>query len=235
MVKVLDFGSIELIDSLGHDMTPVLAARVSTSTGPGGPQAKGSDRDIRLLNYLMQHRHTSPFEMIELVWRVKAPVFIARQWMRHRTASYNEFSQRYAEIETLEFYKPAHARLGIKQNKQSSIMAPDAADIQDLISDSVDELTEVATRRYREMLDAGVARELARIVLPSTVYTQFWYKSDMHNTLHFLKLRSAEDAQWEIQQYAKAMISTLDERFPLIMDAWRNSWPQDKSSSQSEV
>ena len=183
-----------------------------------------------MLRYLWDNNHLTPFEMVEMVWEVTAPIFVARQWFRHRAASYNEFSMRYADPvklrdtdddasdEDLLFYHPEWVRDQHPVNKQSSLpssswdMISTRARYRDTIS--------LAYKAYRALLDEGVAREQARLVLPVSTYTKFWYKVDMRNFLHFLDLRLSPDAQWEIQQYAGVMKRIAAEQWPEIMRMW---------------
>jgi thymidylate synthase (FAD) len=197
-VAVLDKGYVELQDLMGDDLAIVTAARVSFLG-----ESKGAERDKKLLFYLLQHRHTTPFEMVEFKFRVKCPILVARQWMRHRMFSYNELSRRYTS-EAIDFYIPAAWRLQAADNKQASA--------GELSGEAVERLTaaliahsEQSLVLYQQALDAGVAREMARAFLPHNLYTQFIAKIDAHNLMHFLRLRMAPDAQWEIRQYAWAI------------------------------
>lgn len=211
MTMVLDYGSVEIIDALGDDYTPAMRARRVE-------EPRDWTLDGRLTRYMAQHDHTSPFEFVEVVWKVKCPIFVARQWLRHRTANVNEFSMRYDMPEEVEYYHPETWRSQSSTNRQGSGEPLGGGEVW-FSDDAYDEGMEAAIAAYYELLERGVAREQARIVLPVSVYTEFVWKNDLHNTLHFLKLRTSEDAQWEIRQYANAMVELLKERFPLLMEA----------------
>lgn len=212
---ILDKGFVELLNVMGDDMTVVNAARVSYLS-----ESKGEEKDKGLINFLMRNRHTSPFEMVEFQWRVKCPLFVARQWHRHRTWSYNEVSRRYTS-ENIEFYYPFEWRTESKENKQASkgIIIK-----QGELFECYDELYAVvhtAMTVYNRMLERGVAKEQARMILPQNLYTMFYAKVDLHNLLHFIGLRSDEHAQWEIQQYSNAMLNIIEDYVPWTVEAWR--------------
>lgn len=213
MTAVLDHGHVKLLDMMGDDMTPVRAARVSYDD-----ELKGIEQDSKLLKYLLTNRHTSPFEQVVLTWEMKMPIFVARQIVRHRTASLNEVSQRYTELDHPEFYIPEEFRKQDKINRQSSKTAM----IQD--GDYMREQMSIgyanAYNLYSAMLHANVAREQARIVLPLATYTKWIWTNDLHNTLHFLSLRMDDHAQWETRQYANAMFEIMKEKLPIIMGIW---------------
>lgn len=212
-MDVLDKGYIRLLDVLGDDDTPVKAARISYEEG-----TKGIEADDKLLRYLIKNRHTSPFEMVECVWEVKAPIFVARQWVRHRTANWNEVSARYSEVED-DFYTPARFRAQDEANKQGSVEGL-RVPVQRHIEKLLGEVYTHTYETYEHLLELGVAREQARIVLPLATYTRWIWKNDMHNTMHFLDLRLDEHAQWEMRQYAEAMQVQLQEKLPRIMQAY---------------
>ena len=205
-INILDNGWIELQDIMGDDLAIVNAARASFLG-----ESKGNEKDKRLLFYLMEHYHTGPFEQVEFKFRVKCPLFVARQWMRHRTWSYNELSRRYTSA-NIEFYIPD----GNKWRKQSEInkQASDGfinafynngfCNGRDF-SKFLTFYCEDTLKYYNNMLDAGVAREMARMILPSNMYTEFIAKVDAHNLMHFLSLRMSPDAQYEIRVYAEAI------------------------------
>jgi len=209
-VPVLDQGFVRLVEMMGSDAAIVRAARVSYGEG-----TKTVREDAALIDYLMRHRHTSPFEMVEFVFHVRAPIFVARQWFRHRTASYNEVSGRYSVLEE-RFYRPAAWRSQDEANKQGSKGAYEDPEADRLL----EEAYKKAYAAYQRLLEKGVAREEARIVLPLGLYTEFYFKQDLHNLFHFLKLRLAEDAQFEIREYAKAIAAIVKERVPLAWAAF---------------
>lgn len=211
--EVLDHGFVELIDWMPRREHPeraiVEAAR--TSVGNNNIDERLTLADKRLIDRLMRDRHTSPFEMVELKFVVCVPLFIARQWMRHRTAAYNELSARYSVVPDM-FYMPA-PRSQHKSNKQMSGDEVLPAEIQARFSEYLQKSIS-AYPEYESLCEDGVARELARIGLPQNIYTRFYYKTNLHNFLHFAKLRMAEDAQYEIQQYANAMYAMVKQLFP---------------------
>lgn len=199
-VDVLDKGWIELQDVMGDDLAIVNAARVSFMG-----ESKGPDKDKKLLFYLLQHRHTSPFEQVEFKFRVHAPVVTWWQWVRHRTWSFNAQSGRYMTFEDGEFYVPQAWRKQSPSNKQASLGELTEEESRPLF-EALAGHYEQGYRLYQQALDAGVARELARMFLPGfAVYYTWVAKCDAHNLMHFLHLRMAEEAQYEIRVYAKAI------------------------------
>jgi thymidylate synthase (FAD) len=227
-LPVLDHGFVRVIDYMGDDSAVVQAARVSYGKG-----TKRVNEDRGLIQYLMRHRHTTPFEMCEIKYHVKLPIFVARQWIRHRTANVNEYSARYSILDN-EFYLPAPEHLAVqstsnRQGRGDSLPPAEAARVLDLLRE--DSLR--AYRDYAYMLNedesgsaldparSGLARELARMNLSLNFYTQWYWKTDLHNLLHFLSLRADAHAQYEIRVYADAMIGTLERWVPLVAEAFR--------------
>lgn len=213
---VLDHGFIRLVDYMGGDAAIAEAARVSYSKG-----TKRINDTKGLIRYLYRHRHTSPFEMCVLKFHVKCPMFVARQWLRHRTASVNEVSARYS-ILPCEMYVPSKERL-CKQsvvNKQGS--GEEIEDeIKEAVLDSITVTGEMTYECYETLLNqTGLARELARGVLPAFIYTEFYWKMDLHNLLHFIKLRMHPHAQYEIQVYAEKIAEVIRTLFPETWDAF---------------
>jgi thymidylate synthase (FAD) len=226
-IPVLDHGFIRVIDYMGTDSAIVQAARVSYGKG-----TKKVNEDAGLINYLLRHRHTTPFEMCEIKFHIKLPIFIARQWIRHRTANVNEYSGRYSIMDK-EFYIPAaeHLAAQSKSNRQGRGDVLDGAQaarvLEILKADSVN-----AYKHYEEMMNcdeagnvfdenkSGLARELARMNLPVNFYTQWYWKVDLHNLLHFLSLRADSHAQYEIRVYADAMIEMLKAWLPITYQAF---------------
>ncbi len=200
----------------GHtlDAQIVRAARVSYGKG-----TKTIREDEKLIRYLLKHEHWSPFEMVEFKFHVKAPIFVARQWFRHRTASVNEVSARYSVVED-EYYVPEYWRLQDTKNKQGSVGRLDEL-TNAYATDAYTEAVEMAFKAYEALLNAGVAREMARMVLPVSVYTQFYWKQDLRNLLHFLRLRLDPHAQWEIRQYAEAILQLIEPLVPVTVRAWK--------------
>jgi len=227
-LSVLDHGFVRVIDYMGDDAAVVQAARVSYGKG-----TKRVSEDKGLIHYLMRHRHTTPFEMCEIKYHVKLPIFVARQWIRHRTANVNEYSARYSILDN-EFYLPAPEHLAVqstsnRQGRGESLPPGEAQRVLDL-------LREDAARSYRDyayMLNedeggnvvdekrSGLARELARMNLSLNFYTQWYWKTDLHNLLNFLSLRADAHAQYEIRVYAEAMIETLERWVPMTAEAFR--------------
>jgi len=206
-VDVLDKGWIELVDLMPHpaagvsgDLAIVNAARVSFMG-----ESKGDDRDRKLLFYLLRHRHTSPFEMVEFKFRVKAPLVTWWQWARHRTWNFNAQSGRYTSFEEDDFYMPGVWRMQAKDNKQAS-EGELSEDVGAAFTEKLDQHYARSYELYHEALDAGVSREMARLFLPGfSVYYTWVAKVDAHNLMHFLHLRMAPDAQYEIRAYAQAI------------------------------
>lgn len=199
-VQVLDKGWIELQDLMGDDLAIVNAARASFLG-----ESKGSDKDKKLLFYLLQHRHTSPFEQVEFKFRVRAPVMTWWQWVRHRTWSFNAQSGRYVSFEEDDFYTPAVWRKQSPSNKQASLGELTLEEGQPLTA-ALEEHYHRGFELYKQALDAGVARELARVFLPGfSIYYTWVCKVDAHNLMHFLDLRMADGAQYEIRVYAQAI------------------------------
>ncbi len=199
-----------LIDVMGTESSIVQAARVSYGDG-----TKSVSEDKALIRYLMRHWHTTPFEMVEFKFRVKCPIFVARQLMRHRTASINEYSARYSIVKD-EFWTPDEFRGQSKTNHQGS----DGTFVNDELRNEYIQTCENAFRFYKKMLDAGVSREIARAVLPQSTYTEFFWKIDLHNLLHFLRLRMDSHAQPEIQELSTLVWVYVKEKFPTVAQAF---------------
>lgn len=229
-MKVLDHGFVELIDYMGDDDAIVDAARVSYGKGT---KAYRENRD--LIRYLMRNKHTSPFEMCEFKFHCKMPVFTSRQWARHRTANLNEISGRYSELPE-EFYVPNIENIqkqstDNKQGRGESFDEPMANHIaSNMMVMARDEF-----KHYHWMLEQGVAKEIARINLPLSTYTEWVWKIDLHNLFHFLKLRMDEHAQWEIRQYANAMFELIKPIVPLACEAFEDYGLFAKTFSRMEI
>ncbi|MXW55849.1 MAG: FAD-dependent thymidylate synthase [Gemmatimonadales bacterium] len=213
---VLDHGFVALVDYMGSDADVEAAARVSYGAGTRRvSQTRG------LVRYLRRHAHTTPSEMVEFKFHCSMPMFVARQWIRHRTASVNELSARYSLLPLL-FYKPDHEQFAyqsrLNNQGRETDPAPDA-----LYRNAIDrweQLRAEAADSYGWLLSEDVARELARIDLPLSTYTQWYWKIDLHNLLHFLRLRVDSHAQWEIQEYGRVMAGMLQRVAPLSYEAW---------------
>ena len=198
-VKVLDGqGWVGLIDHLGSEATIVNAARVSF----GKLKKEIDERDVTLLHYLIDNKHTSPLEHLVFTFSIHCPLFIRGQWHRHRTWSYNEISRRYTEVD-LEFYTPPKLRRQAETNRQASVDSPDFED--EALRKQIRAHNEQSLALYNSLLEAGVCREQARGVLPQNMMVTFWGTVNLNNLLHFLELRDSEHAQWEIREYAKAI------------------------------
>jgi thymidylate synthase (FAD) len=217
ITPVLDHGSIELIDWMGDDSDIVKAARIST-----GASTKTTLEDERLIDYLVEHEHTSPFEMCEIKFKITMPIFIARQWMRHRMASINEFSGRYSEMKD-EFYVPEKFRLQSNLNHQGSDGLLNA-DLNHLYKDHLVASNQQTFEQYRKMLDSNVSREMSRIVLPLSTYTSFFWKIDLHNLLKFLRLRMDPTAQVEIRVYADELWRIVQLWVPSTAKSFENHY-----------
>jgi len=191
------------------DQMPLLAARVSYARS--GKTGENSEADIKLLNYLADNLHMSPFEHQSATFRIVAPLFVAREWMRHRTQSYNEVSMRYSADPVGKFYYPQQWRKQAVTNKQSSYGEVDDPEECHKI---LREAYEASLKAYKKLLEKGVCREQARLVVPVGNYTQFYATANLRNWFAFYKLRIAENAQWEIRQYARAIGDILEEIWP---------------------
>lgn len=204
--------SVELVRVSGSDVDVVNAARVSF----GKIVSEMSDRDEKLINFLMKHDHSSPFEHNQLSFRIKAPIYVVRQWMRHRMNSYNEISYRYVKA-PLEFYTPKKWRYQDEINRQAS-----HGEFEDkAVSDAYQKTLEAVSKGYNDLLEAGVCREQARGLLPTCTYTEFIFTCNLHSFTHFLRLRTGEGAQWEIKVYALAMLDMAEPHFKHSLGAWR--------------
>jgi len=226
-LPVLDHGFVRVVDYMGDDAAVVQAARVSYGRG-----TRRVSEDRGLINYLMRHRHTTPFEMCEIKYHVKLPIFVARQWIRHRTANVNEYSARYSILDN-EFYIPSPEHLAAqattnRQGRGEVLEGAAAHRVLDLLREDAKR----AYAGYAELLNEdasgavldpgrpGLARELARVNLTLGFYTQWYWKTDLHNLLHFLSLRADPHAQYEIRAYAEAMIETVKRWVPTTYAAF---------------
>ena len=210
-IKVLDHGFIRLIDYMGSDARIVQTARVSYGAG-----TKTLREDAGLIDYLLRHEHTSPFEHVVFEFHCKMPIFVARQWIRHRTARLNEISGRYSVMKD-EFYVPPRDQISFQSadNKQGRNPEDVPAELQDKVIELLKQDQENVYSNYEEMIDDNVARELARINLPLSTYTEWYWQMDLKNMFHFLRLRMDSHAQWEIQEYGRAMATVVKAVCPL--------------------
>jgi thymidylate synthase (FAD) len=244
-LPVLDHGFVGLVDHMGDDAAIVSAARVSYGNG-----TKSVREDRGLIRYLVRHKHTSPLEMCEVKLHLKLPIFVMRQLVRHRTSSLNEYSGRYSVL-TDEMYVPNVANIlpQSKMNKQGrdgTLSESDAKNAQLIIQNATSHSHEV----YKALLneadgnsmgfsadfpEEGVARELARIVMPVAGYTELYWKQNLHNLFHMLKLREDSHAQWEIQEFARAIYALIKPLFPAACEAYEDYIRDSKSLSGMEV
>ena len=219
--KVLDHGFIRVVDYMGDDSAIVQAARVSYGQG-----TKKSRDDSGLINYLMRHWHSTPFEMCEIKMHIKLPVFVARQWIRHRTANVNEYSARYSILDN-EFYIPSAENLATQsqhnnQGRGRILEGKEARDVLEILkADSIR-----CYENYEQMLSNenkdGLARELARMNLPMNIYTQWYWKTNLHNLFNFLRLRADSHAQYEIRVYADEILRIISDWVPAAVAAFRD-------------
>ena len=226
-IPALDHGFVRVVDYMGDDSSIVQAARVSYGKG-----TKKVSTDSGLIKYLMRHRHSTPFEMCEIKYHVKLPIFIARQWIRHRTANVNEYSARYSILDK-EFYLPGAEHLAAqsqsnRQGRGNVIEGDQAKQVLDLLKNDA----ERTYKNYEEMLNErydgtvidekkiGLARELARMNLTLNTYTQWYWKTDLLNLMNFLRLRADSHAQYEIRAYADVMLNSLKKWVPITYEAF---------------
>ena len=226
-IPILDHGFIRVVDYMGDDTSIVQAARVSYGKG-----TKKVSTDSGLIKYLMRHWHSTPFEMCEIKYHIKLPIFIARQWIRHRTANVNEYSARYSILDK-EFYLPDSEHLAAqsqinRQGRGDVLKGEQAKKVLDLLKNDAEQ----TYKNYEEMLNqrydgtvidegkAGLARELARMNLTLNTYTQWYWKTDLLNLMNFLRLRADHHAQYEIRTYADAMLDTVKKWVPITYEAF---------------
>ncbi len=204
--------SVSLVRTSGSDLDVVNAARVSY----GKVSTDVTDRDKKLIKYLIEHHHTSPFEHNQLSFRIKAPLFVVRQWMRHRMNSYNEISYRYVKA-PLEFYTPNHWRYQDATNRQCSTGAFKNSELNDAYQQAINQ----SIKAYELLLEQGVSREQARGLLPLCTYTEFIFTCNLHSLMNFMKLRLHAGAQFEIKAYAHALLTMAEEHFPISLGEWK--------------
>jgi thymidylate synthase (FAD) len=212
-IPVLDKGFVGLVSVMGDDSSIVQAARVSYGKG-----TKTVSEDRALIRYLMRHRHTSPFEMVEFKFHIKLPIFVMRQHIRHRTANVNEYSGRYSEMSN-EFYVPENFKTQSNSNKQGS-EEPISRDNNIACQNSLINQYEACFETYETFLQNGISRELARIVLPVSNYTECYWKIDLKNLLHYFSLRKDSHAQYEIRAFADAMYELIKPYVPITLEAF---------------
>ncbi|MBE0454170.1 FAD-dependent thymidylate synthase [Roseovarius autotrophicus] len=218
---VLDHGFVRVIDYMGDDAAICQAARVSYGRG-----TKSVQNDEGLIRYLMRHWHSTPFEMCEIKLHVKLPVFVARQWIRHRTANVNEYSARYSILDR-EFYIPAPEDLAAQsttnnQGRGAALSGEEAARVLDILRGDAMRCYDHYEQMIGQEGQQGLARELARMNLPANIYTQWYWKTDLHNLLHFLRLRADQHAQYEIRVYADAICRITADWVPFAYKAFED-------------
>lgn len=212
--ELLDKGFIRVVNIMGDESSIVQSARVSYGKG-----TKSVSDDQKLLKYLAKHEHWSPFEMCEIAFHIKLPIFVARQWMRHRTGSFNEVSARYSEVVD-DFYIPLTYELRKQHVTKKQCSGDKLPDVISLMSrDIISAHSRKAYAHYMELLGLGLSREQARMVLPVNTYTEFYWKVDLRNLLHFIKLRADEHAQFEIREYATCLKHLVREWTPTVYTA----------------
>ena len=227
--EVLDHGFVRVVDYMGDDSAVVQAARVSYGRG-----TRRTTEDAGLIRYLLRHRHTTPFEMCEIKFHIKLPIFVARQWIRHRTANVNEYSARYSILDR-EFYLPAPEHLAAqsvinRQGRGAVLQGQEAADVMDMLRGDAMQTYDHYAAMLNEGPDGapldperqGLARELARMNLTLNTYTQWYWKTDLHNLMGFLSLRADSHAQYEIRVYAEAMMESLRAWVPVTAQAFQD-------------
>lgn len=223
---VLDKGFVRLVDFMGDDSSIVRAARVSYGSG-----TKSVREDAGLIDYLIRHEHSSPLEMVEFTFHLKLPLFVMGQLVRHRQANLNQMSARYSVMED-EFYLPENLRAQSSNNKQSSEgEVEDETSLIALMKVSAD----AAYRDYERLLSKNVGREMSRMILPQNLYTQVYWKQDLRNLLHLLRLRMDSHAQWEIQQYANAIYEIIKPIVPNTINSWENHVKDSVRLSREDV
>lgn len=236
-MKVLDQGYINLVQHMGNDKSVVNAARQSYGKDDWAqPEGEVLEKDAKLINYLMKNRHSTPFEAVTFTFEVKAPIFVFRQWHRHRTFSYNELSARYAELPA-DFYVPEPSHIGGQSvsSKQARVFAELTKEEQEKRVEEIGNYTSfcrLGFKMYDKFLEDGWPKELARMVLPVSTYSRMSTTGNLHNFFHFLRLRLHPHAQYEIRQYAKAMLKLIYDVVPLSTDAFLATLDAD---TQTEV
>jgi len=217
-IKVLDHGFVSLIDTMGDDDAVVQAARVSYGKG-----TKAVNTDRNLIRYLLRHKHTTPFEMCEVKFHIKLPIFVMRQLIRHRTAQVNEYSGRYSVMSD-DFYVPEldDIKKQSTTNKQGREEGQFSKQAKERTQNFMETVHNQAHDTYHRFLKEDMARETARAVLPVSNYTEAYWKCNMKNFLHMIHLRADPHAQWEIQEYAKTMYDLVKPKFPIICEAWED-------------
>jgi len=215
LYHVLDHGFVRLVDSMGSDLSISRAARVSYDAPP-------REEDGKLIKYLLTNKHTTPFEAVKFTFEVKAPIFVLRQWHRHRMWNYNELSARYRELPA-EYYVPALDQITTQSTSNKQMRTTEQHPEANAIRKEIDMACREAFRVYKMLIFCGTPRELARSVLPLNTYSHMFASVDLHNLFHFLRLRLHEHAQYEIRVYAEAMLKLIEPICPLAVAAFKGT------------
>lgn len=221
LIHVLDHGHVRLVESMGSDLSIVRNARVSYDAEWRSGEDEG--KDAKLINYLLKNRHTSPFESCAFTFDVKAPIFVFRQWHRHRTWSFNEISARYSELPE-EFYVPALEQITTQHTSNKQMRTDEVNENADEIQLAIERTSEEAFRTYRKLIAQGCPRELARSVLPVGTYSHMFATVDLLNLFKFIQLRVHPHAQYEIRVYAEAMLKLVESIVPVSVAAFQEHW-----------
>ena len=223
-INVLDHGFVRLVEHMGSDLSIVRNARVSYNAEWRTGEDAGKDE--KLIRYLMRNRHTSPFEAVVFNFEIKCPMFIARQWHRHRTWAYNEVSARYTELPE-EFYVPKAEHIGVQSSDNKQVREIDetkeSTPYQDGAAGFIKDMCESSFDAYHKLLKTGVPREIARSILPLATYTHYFARVDLHNLFHFLRLRLHTHAQYEIRVYAEALLEIIWPIVPVAVSAFEET------------
>jgi len=213
-------GYVRLVDHMGNDLSVVRSARVSYDADWRAGDEDG--KDAKLINYLWKNKHTSPFEAVSFTFEVKAPIFVFRQWHRHRTWSYNEVSARYTELDE-GFYVPNLEQITTQSTSNKQMRTTEQHPNAKAIAETIAQQCVESFDRYQKLIGEGCPRELARAVLPVAAYSRMFASVDLHNLFHFLRLRMHEHSQYEIRVYAQAMLQLIEPIVPHCVKAFRNS------------
>lgn len=216
-VKVLDYGHVRLVDHMGSDLSIVRSARVSYDAVWRTGEDAG--KDAKLIQYLIKNRHTTPLESVTFTFDVKAPIFVFRQWHRHRTWAYNEMSARYTELPE-EFYVPEADQITTQSTSNKQMRTDELHPKAEQMREWMRVTNQVSFKMYHDLLAEGCPRELARSVLPAATYSQMFGTVNLHNLFHFLGLRTHSHAQWEIRVYALAILELIRPICPIAVTAW---------------
>lgn len=219
-VDVLDHGFVRLVDSMGSDLSIVRAARVSYDADWRSGEDEG--KDMRLVAYLLNNKHSTPFEAVTFTFEVKAPIFVFRQWHRHRMWSYNEVSARYVELDE-GYYVPEDSQITTQSTSNKQMRTTEPHPQSDHLQELIRDTCRFSFSRYQQLLQAGCPRELARAVLPVAAYSRMFATVNLHNLMHFLRLRMHSHAQYEIRVYAEALHQIVSTVVPVAMRAFNCS------------